>query len=128
MIHTMGNQALASHKLFQTTPIENYGALALAVVYQAALDLHSKNPARASEAKAWLRHVGNRLVPDVRHPRNPIGSLGSKQLQPSAWHTPELEVLKSSSAKVVAPEIRFEESISTQIKYCGPEIFLGVRI
>jgi len=58
LIQSMGNQALASHKLFQTTPIENYGALALAVVYQAALDLHSKNPARASEAKAWLRHEG----------------------------------------------------------------------
>jgi hypothetical protein len=54
----MGNPALAKHKPIQTTPIENYGALVLAVVYQAALDLHSKNPACASEAKVWLRHVG----------------------------------------------------------------------
>ena len=39
-------------------PDENYAALALAVIYKAALDLHSKNPACVAEARAWLQLVG----------------------------------------------------------------------
>ena len=35
-----------------------YVALALAVVLKAALDLKSKNPACALEAKIWLQFVG----------------------------------------------------------------------
>ena len=35
-----------------------YAALALAVIYGAARDLKSKNPARVSEARAWLQVVG----------------------------------------------------------------------
>ena len=39
-------------------PNGNYAALALAIIHKAALDLHSNNPARASEARAWLMWVG----------------------------------------------------------------------
>jgi len=35
-----------------------YAALALAVIYHAAMDLKSKNPARVAEARAWLQFVG----------------------------------------------------------------------
>ena len=35
-----------------------YAALALAVVLKAALDLQSKNPACALEARTWLQFVG----------------------------------------------------------------------
>ena len=35
-----------------------YVALALAIIYKAALDLKSKNPACAAEAQAWLQLVG----------------------------------------------------------------------
>lgn len=35
-----------------------YAALALAVVFKAALDLQSKNPACALEARTWLQFVG----------------------------------------------------------------------
>jgi hypothetical protein len=36
----------------------SYEVLALAIVYGAVLDLKSKNPARASEARTWLQLVG----------------------------------------------------------------------
>ncbi len=35
-----------------------YIALALAVIYHAVSDLESNNPARVSEAQAWLQFVG----------------------------------------------------------------------
>jgi hypothetical protein len=35
-----------------------YAALALAVVFKAALDLKSKNPSCALEARTWLQFVG----------------------------------------------------------------------
>lgn len=35
-----------------------YAALALAVVFKAAMDIKSKNPACASEARMWLQFVG----------------------------------------------------------------------
>jgi len=35
-----------------------YAALALAVVFKAALDLKSKNPSCALEARTWLQLVG----------------------------------------------------------------------
>ncbi|OJX47177.1 MAG: hypothetical protein BGO78_17025 [Chloroflexi bacterium 44-23] len=35
-----------------------YATLALAVLFRAALDLKSKNPARVSEARTWLQFVG----------------------------------------------------------------------
>jgi hypothetical protein len=37
---------------------DRYAALALAIVYNAALDLKSKNPARVAEARTWLQWVG----------------------------------------------------------------------
>ena len=42
----------------EETIYDYYAALALAVVYGAARDLMSKNPARVSEARAWLQLVG----------------------------------------------------------------------
>jgi hypothetical protein len=39
-------------------PNGNYAALALAIIHKAALDMHSRNPACASEARAWLMLIG----------------------------------------------------------------------
>lgn len=39
-------------------PNANYAALALAIIHKAALDLHSRNPACASEARAWVMLIG----------------------------------------------------------------------
>lgn len=40
------------------TLLDPYAALALAIIHHAALDLESRNPARASEARGWLQLVG----------------------------------------------------------------------
>jgi hypothetical protein len=37
---------------------DHFAALALAIVYNAALDIKSKNPARVAEARMWLQIVG----------------------------------------------------------------------
>lgn len=42
----------------EETIYDGYAALALAIVYNAALDVKSKNPALVAEARAWLQLVG----------------------------------------------------------------------
>lgn len=54
----MSKQGLSFSENLYSMLDENYAALALAVIYKAALDLHSKNPACVAEARAWLQLVG----------------------------------------------------------------------
>jgi hypothetical protein len=42
----------------EETIYDGYAALALAIVYNAALDIKSENPALVAEARAWLQLVG----------------------------------------------------------------------
>jgi len=42
----------------EATIYDGYAALALAIVYNAALDVKSNNPALVAEARAWLLLVG----------------------------------------------------------------------